>query len=61
MMVSIPVMIMSLEEGKYIGEMPNSVLPLPRLKSFGMYVQGTKADETGDDYSCNDKYEYLQR
>ena len=60
MKVSIPVMIISLEEShnKCIGETLNLIVPLPRFKSFGAYVQGTKADETRDDLSCN-VYEYL--
>jgi hypothetical protein len=48
MRVSIPVIIMSLEEGKCIGEMFNLVVPLPWLKPCGMYVQRAKADETDD-------------
>jgi hypothetical protein len=50
--VSVPVIIISLEEGKYIGEMLNLFAPLPRLKHCGMNVQGTKADETRDNLSC---------
>ena len=57
--VSVPVMTISLEEGKYLREMPDFVVPLPWFKSCGVYVQGTKADETRDNLGCN-VYECLQ-
>ena len=53
MRVSDPVIIISLEESKYMGEILNLVLPLPWLKYFGMYVQGAIADETRDNFTCN--------
>ena len=56
MSVSIPVMIMSLEEHKYKLQYEQEIgydLPLPRLKPSRMYMQRAKADETGDDLSCN--------
>ena len=62
MSVSIPVMIMSLEEHKYKLQYEKEIgydLPLPRLKPSRMYMQRAKADETGDDLSCN-LYEHLQ-
>ena len=58
--VSVPVIIISLEEGKCFGEMLNLFVPLPRLKPCGMYVQGAKADETNDNLTCN-VYEGLRR
>ena len=58
--VSVPVIIISLEEGKCIGEMLNLSAPLPRLKPCGMYVQGAKAGETDDNLTCN-IYEGLRR
>jgi hypothetical protein len=48
MRVSDPVIIISLEESKYMGEMLNLFLPLPWLKYSGVYVQGPIADETRD-------------
>ena len=51
--VSVPVMTISLEEGKCMGEMLGMVVPLPWLKSCGVYMQGTKADETRDNLGCN--------
>jgi len=62
MRVSIPVMIISLEEGQSelsIRETPNLVAPLPWLKSSGANVQRAKADETRDNLSCN-SYECLR-
>jgi hypothetical protein len=59
MRVSVPVMIMSLENGECIGEMLGLILPLPWLKSCGVYVQYSKADETNDNLSCS-VYEYLR-
>jgi hypothetical protein len=59
MRVSVPVMIISLEDGKYVGETLDLVVPLPWLKSCGVYVQGAKADETRDNLSCN-VYECLR-
>jgi len=55
MRVSVPVMIISLEEihDKYMGKTLNLIVPLPWFKSCGVYVQGSKADETRDDLSCN--------
>jgi hypothetical protein len=58
MSVSIPVMIMSLEEHKYglRFERDTSMrygLPLPRLKPSSMYMQRAKADETDDNLSYN--------
>jgi hypothetical protein len=52
-------MIISLEEGKYMGEMLGLVVPLPWLESCGAYVQGAKADETRDNLGCN-VYECLR-
>jgi hypothetical protein len=52
--VSVPVIIINLEEGKCIGETLNLAIPLPRLKPWGMYVQGAKADETRENNSWND-------
>ena len=46
-------MIISLEKGKYIGKMLNLVVPLPRLKPCGTYVQGAIADETRKNYTYN--------
>jgi hypothetical protein len=62
MRVRIPVIIISLEEGKCIGETLNSgwVVPLPWLKPCGMYVQGAKADKTNENLTCN-VYEGLRR
>ena len=51
MRVSDPVMIISLDESKYMGEMLNLVLPLPWLKYSGVYVQGAIADETRDNFT----------
>jgi hypothetical protein len=51
MRVSVPVMIISLWEGKWYGEMLSPVVPLPWFKPFGMYVQGAKADEANDNLS----------
>jgi hypothetical protein len=51
MTVSTPVKIIRLEKGKYFGEVLNSDVPLPRFKPCGMYVQGPKAEKTGDNLS----------
>ena len=59
MRVSVPVMIISLENGKCIGGMLGLILPLPWSKSRGVYVQGAKADETNDNLSCS-VYERLR-
>ena len=60
MMVIVPAIIMSLEKGEYIIEMLNLVVPLPRLKPCGMYMQGAKADKTGHNLTCQCKvYECL--
>jgi hypothetical protein len=48
-----PVIIINLEESKYMGEMSNLVLPLPWLKYLGVYVQGAIADETRNDFTCS--------
>ena len=53
MRVSVPVMIISLEKCEYIGKMLNLVVPLPRLKPCGMYVQGTVANETSKNFAYN--------
>ena len=53
MMVSEPVMTISLEGDKQIGGMLNLVVPLPWFKSRCMYVQDAKADETSKNLSCN--------
>ena len=58
MRVRVPVMIISLQKGERIGEMLGLILPLPWLKSRGVYVQGAKADETNDNLSCS-IYEHL--
>ena len=58
--VSVPVIIISLEEDKCFGDMLNLFIPLPRLKPCSMYVQGAKADKTDDNLTCN-VYEGLQR
>jgi hypothetical protein len=47
--VSVPLMIISLEKGEYIGEMLNLVVLLPRV--CGMHVQEIRADEAGDNLS----------
>ena len=60
MRVSIPVIIISLEEGKCIVGMLNLTVPLPRLKPCSMNMQGAKADETRDNLSCN-VYKRLRR
>jgi hypothetical protein len=60
MSVSIPVMIISLEEGKCIDEKLNLVVPLPWLKPSSMDMQCAKADETRDNLSCN-VHECLRR
>ena len=49
--VSIPVIIISLEEGRCIGDMLNLVVPLPWLKPCCMNVQCAKADETSNNLS----------
>jgi len=59
MRVSVPVMIISLENGECIGEMLGLILPLPWPESCGVYVQGAKADETNDNLSCS-VYECLR-
>jgi hypothetical protein len=46
--VTIPVIIISLEEGKSVGDMLKLIVPLPWLKPRCMNVQGAKADETND-------------
>ena len=58
--VRIPVMIISLGEGKCIDGKLNLVVPLPRLKPCSMNMQCAKADETRDDLSC-DVYECLRQ
>ena len=60
MSVSVPVIIIRLEEGKCFGDMLNLFIPLPRLKPCSMYVQGAKADDTDDNLTCN-VYEGLRR
>ena len=57
--VIIPVMIISLEEAKYIDERLDLVVPLPRLKPSSMNMQGAKTDEPRDNLSCN-VYECLR-
>ena len=52
MRVSVPVMIISLENGERIVETSGLILPLPWPKSCGVYVQDAKADETNDNLSC---------
>ena len=42
-----------------MGEMLGEVVPLPWLKSCGVYVQGAKADKTRDNLGCN-IYEHLR-
>jgi hypothetical protein len=51
MRVSVPVTIISLRKDKCYGEMLSPVVPLPWLKSSGMYVQGAKANKTNDNLS----------
>jgi hypothetical protein len=53
------VITISLEEDKRMGEMLGLAVPLPWLKSCGVYVQGAKADETRDNLSCS-VYECLR-
>jgi hypothetical protein len=56
MNVSVPVMIMSLEDDEHelcMDETFDRALPLPRLECCGMYMQGAKADETQYDLRCN--------
>ena len=63
MSVSIPVMIMSLEEHEYESQYEQDIrydLPLPRLKPSRMYMQRAKADKTDNNLSYN-LYEHLQR
>jgi hypothetical protein len=59
MRVRVPVMIISLENGKCTSEMLSLILPLPWPKSCGVYVQGSKADKTNDNLSCS-VYECLR-
>jgi hypothetical protein len=62
--VSNPVMIMSLEDGAgehelFTDEAFDIIVPLPRLESCSMYMQGAKADETRYNLRCN-LYECLR-
>jgi hypothetical protein len=52
-------MIMNLEEGKCMGDTLGLVVPLPWLKSCGVYVQEAKANETRENLSCS-VYECLR-
>ena len=52
MRVIVPVIIISLEDGEHISGMLALILPLPWPKPCGVYMQGTKADETNDNLSC---------
>ena len=62
MRVAVPAIIISLEKGEYFGEMLNQVIPLPRLKPCGMYMQGAEADEAGHNLTCQwNVYECLLR
>ena len=61
MRVIVPAMIISLVKNEYFGEMLNLVVPLPRLKLCGMYMQRAKADKASHNLTCQcNVYECLQ-
>jgi hypothetical protein len=56
MRVRVPVMIISLEESlceSCISQTLDFAVPLPRFESSSTDVQRAKANETGDNLSCN--------